>query len=269
MSRPPTPAAVPVGPRLFRRSACVAFAPTRGNRHQTVFLDAGHGGPDPGAVGRTRRGTAVDEASVNLPVELDAATLLRARGYRVVVSRTRNTTVARLKPRDVTSGGLKSAAVLADVAARAMCANLARASVLIGIYMDSGNPGNAGCVTGYDAARPFSAQNLSLATLVQNDVLGAMNARGYAIPDEGVLSDTGLGSASGSAAVAYRHLVLLGPAQAGYFSSPSQMPGALIEPLYLTDPFEASIAARPSGQHLIARGLAEAVTQYLTSAIRS
>ena len=50
-------------------------------------------------------------------------------------------------------------------------------------------------MTGYDASRPFSAENLALATLVQNDVLGAMNAQGYAIPDEGVLPDTGLGSA--------------------------------------------------------------------------
>jgi N-acetylmuramoyl-L-alanine amidase len=259
------PAAVPVDPARFSPGACVALAPTRGDRHQTVFLDAGHGGPDPGAVGRTGGGAAVDEAAVNLPVELDAAALLRAQGYRVVVSRTRNTTVARLGPADVTSGALRTAAVLADVAARDVCANLARASVLIGIYMDSGNPGNAGCVTGYDPARPFSAQNLRLATLVQNDVLGAMNAQGYAIPDEGVLPDTGLGSASDSAAVSYRHLVLLGPAQAGYFASPSHMPGALIEPLFLSDPFEASIAASPSGQHLIARGLAQAVTEYLAA----
>jgi hypothetical protein len=43
------------------------------------------------------------------------------------------------------------------------------------------------------------------------------------------------------------------------------MPGALIEPLFLSDPFEASIAASPSGQHLIARGLAQAVTEYFAA----
>jgi hypothetical protein len=67
---------------------------------------------------------------------------------------------------------------------------------------------------------------------------------GYAIPDDGVLQDSGLGSALTSAAVAYGHLLLLGPAKAGYFTTPSQMPGALIEPLFVTDPFEASIAVR-------------------------
>jgi N-acetylmuramoyl-L-alanine amidase len=49
---------------------------------------------------------------------------------------------------------------------------------------------------------------------------------------------------------------------AGYFSTPSEMPGALIEPLFITDPYEGSIAASPVGQQVIAGGLAEAVNQY-------
>jgi N-acetylmuramoyl-L-alanine amidase len=40
------------------------------------------------------------------------------------------------------------------------------------------------------------------------------------------------------------------------------MPGALIEPLFITDPFEASIAESTSGQQIIAGGLAEAIEQY-------
>jgi hypothetical protein len=88
--------------------------------------------------------------------------------------------------------------------------------------------------------------NLRLATLVQQDVLSDMIARGWAIPNDGVLPDTTLGSFVGDpssgglagAAAAYDHLLLLGPAEAGYFSTPSTMPGAVIEPLYLTDPFE-------------------------------
>ena len=49
---------------------------------------------------------------------------------------------------------------------------------------------------------------------------------------------------------------------AGYFSTPSQMPGALIEPLFITDPFEGTIAAGVAGQHAIAAGLDQAVEQY-------
>jgi len=255
-----------IDPALFSPGACVAFAPTAGDRHETVFLDAGHGGIDPGAVGTTQNGTAVAESTVNLPIELDTMAILRAEGYRVVVSRTSNTSVTKLTRADVSGGLLTVQGAFADVAARDVCANLARADVLVGIYMDGGYAGQGGSVTGYDADRPFSAQNLRLATLVQHDVLAAMNARGWQIPDNGVLPDSGLGSATSAAAQAYDHLLLLGPAKAGYFSTPSTMPGALIEPLYVTDPFEASIAASAQGQHVIADGLAKAIRQYFASA---
>ncbi len=252
----------PIDPALFSPGACLAYAPTSGNQHQTVFLDAGHGGIDPGAVGTTQSGAPVNEAAVNLTVELDTMAILRADGYRVVVSRSENTTVTKLIPADVDGDLLTVQGVVNDVGARDVCANLADADVLVGIYMDSGSPQNAGCVTGYDAARPFSAANLRLATLLQDDVLGAMNAQGWGIPDEQVMPDTVLGSALDSAAVAYGHLLLLGPAKTGYFTTPSQMPGALIEPLFVTDPYEGSIATSPHGQQVIASALAEAITQY-------
>lgn len=251
----------PVTPAMFSPGACVAFAPTRGNRDQTVFLDAGHGGVDPGGTGTTRTGAVIGEAQVDLHVELDTAALLRSRGYRVVVSRTRQTTVIRLTRAMISGGLLTATGVRDDVAARDRCANMARASILIGIYLNAG-PG-AGCVTVYDASRPFSAGNRMLAAMLQRDVLAAMNARGWAIPDGGVQPDTGMGSAITAADQAYGHLILLGPAKAGYFTTPSRMPGALIEPLFITDPFEASLAAGGRGQHVIAAGIAEAADQYL------
>ena len=119
-------------------------------------------------------------------------------------------------------------------------------------------------MTGYDTARPFSAQNLRLATLVQNDVLGAMNAQGWGIPNLGVADDSQLGGPALSTAGAnYGHLLLLGPADPRWFTTPSQMPGALIEPLFITDPFEGTQAASPSGQEVMAGGLAQAIEQYL------
>ena len=119
----------------------------------------------------------------------------------------------------------------------------------------------SGCVTAYDPARSFAAGNLRLAGLVQSDVLAAMNAQGWQIPDGGVQPDQGLGSSLTPADLAYGHL-LLGPAEKGYFSMPSMMPGALVEPLFITDPFEGSIAASSRGQQIIAAGLARAIEQY-------
>ena len=253
---------MPVDPDFFRPGACRLFAPLRGNRGLTVFLDAGHGGPDPGAVGVTSSGQVIVEASETLAVVMDTMALLRGDGFTVVVSRTDAGSVARLGPGDRSGHLLTADGVRDDVAARDVCANLAHASTLVGVYYNSGIAGAAGCITAYDPARPFAAANRRLAGLVQSSVLDAVNRRGWEIPDAGVASDTGLGSAVSAADAAYSHLLLLGPAKRGYFITPSLMPGALIEPLFITDPFEASIAASPRGQHVIATGLARAIEQY-------
>jgi hypothetical protein len=85
---------------------------------------------------------------------------------------------------------------------------------------------------------------------------------GLVAADGGVAPDSELGSAISSQAIAYGHLLLLGPAQAGYFTTPSQMPGALIEPLFITDPFEGGVAASSLGENVIAGGLADAIEEY-------
>ena len=251
-----------VDPAYFSPGACVAFPPVTGNRHLTVFLDAGHGGLDPGAVDITGTGKVIDEADQTLPVALDTTAILRRAGFRVVVSRTGPTTVLRLGPGDVSGNLLTVTGAHDDVAARDVCADMAHADVLVGVYFNAGGADNAGCITAYDPARPFAAGNLRLARLVQSDVLAAMNAQGWQIPDGGVQPDQELGSSLSPADMAYGHLLLLGPAERGYFSTPSTMPGALVEPLFITDPFEGSIAASSRGQQVIAGGLARAIEQY-------
>jgi N-acetylmuramoyl-L-alanine amidase len=263
--------APPVGgldPAVFSPGACIAYAPIDGDRHLTVFLDAGHGGLDPGATGTTESGRTIYEADETLAVELDAAVLLRRGGFRVV-SRTRNSTVVRLRRGDVAGHELTVKGVHDDVAARDVCANDAHADVLVGIYFDAGGPSNAGSITGYDADRSFAADNVRLANLVQYDVLAAMNARGWNIPNGGVEPDNQLGSSLTARSVRYGHLLLLGPAARGWFTTPSEMPGAVIEPLFITDRSEGSIAASRDGQHVIAGGLASAIEQYFAPAKRS
>jgi N-acetylmuramoyl-L-alanine amidase len=265
-------AGTPLDASAFATGACLAYEPTSGDRHQTVFLDAGHGGIDPGGVGTTDSGNTIYEADETLPVELDVMSRLRADGFRVVVSRTGATTVLRLGPADLSGGVLSLEGAHDDVAARDECANDAGAAALVGIYYDaSASSQTAGSLTAYDPDRSFSSANLQLANLLQTDVLAAMNAKGWGIPNDGVQSDAGLGSFVGTAssggiageAAAYNHLMLIGPAMSGFFSTPSLMPGAVIEPLYLTDPFEGSIADSVDGQEVIAQGIATAVNQFL------
>lgn len=260
-----------IDPAAFAPGACVAFAPTAAANGKTVLLDAGHGGLDPGGVGVTQSGQPIDEAAETLPVASDAMALLRADGFRVVLSRTRDTTVVRLSAADAGAGALTLQGVHDDVAARDRCANLAGADALVGIYFDaSPSPTVEGSVTTWDPARPFAEANRRLANLLQRDVLAALNAQGWGIPDDGVAPDGGFGSSNGNPATGgiaalaaqYNHLLLLGPAMKGYFDTPSEMPGAVIEPLYITDPFEGSIAASSRGQMVIARGIATAVERF-------
>lgn len=255
----------PLDPTRFAAGSCVAFAPTTGDRHRTVFIDAGHGGIDPGAVGETESGRTIYEEDETLPVELDVMALLRAQGYRVVVSRTGASTVMRLGSGDASGGSLTVQGAEDEIAARDVCANMAKANVLVGIYYDAGtSSANAGSVTAYDADRPFSPNSRRLATLLEQDVLARLNAHGWGIPNDGVKSDVNLGGpALTDVAAAYDHLMLIGPAIRGNFSTPSEMPGAIIEPLFITDPFEATIAASAAGRQAIAAGIAQAVEQYL------
>ena len=259
-----TSAQTPVDARSFPAGACIRYASSAANRSTTIFLDAGHGGPDPGGFGHTTAGGLIEEKTVTLAVALDAAADLHRAGFTVVLSRTTDTSVAKLTRADMSGLLMTAAAVHADLEARARCANEAHAAVLVSIHFNSGgSPRDAGALAVYDPVRSFAAKNLHFAMQLESDILCRLNARGWAIPKAGVGTDDTVGNAISSAGAAYGHLLVLGPAKPGYFTAPTSMPGALVEPLFLTDPFEANIAASQQGRAEIAAGIATAAQQFL------
>lgn len=248
----------------FTSNACVDYDPTGTARHRTVFLDPGHGGPDPGASGVAPNGSILQEKTLTLATALDMLPMLRKDGYRVAMSRITDAPVARIGAASLTGTTYSIAGEHQDIASRVDCANAAQAQVLLSIHFDSySDPSVGGVETLYDSARPFAAQNMRFANIVQNTVLAGFTANGWHVPDRGIINDsTGGTPALTARAAAYGHLLELGPASPGWFNHPSQMPGALCEPLFLTDPGEAAVAASATGRQVLARALVAAVNAY-------
>ncbi len=255
---------MPVSP--YADGSCQSYAPLHGNVHRTIFIDAGHGGPDPGASGPDGQSGVIQEKTATLAVALDLAQMLRQEGYTVVLSRTRDSTVMRLRDGDLDSAVLTADAEHRETVARVICANSAQAGMLLSIHFNAfSDPSVGGVETFYDTARPFASENTRLATLVQQDVLAALANAGWQIPDRGTAVDTSDAAPTLTAqAAAYPYLLLLGPQQPGYLDQPSQMPGVLCEPLFLSDPIEAAIAASTAGQQALARGLVQAIDEAYT-----
>jgi len=242
--------------------ACMSLPPSHGGAGQTVFIDPGHGGLDPGVVGGSGA-RQVLEKDATLAVATQLSTLLRADGYRVVMARTEDSTMLKLSPADSVFGALTGSAEHRDLAARAACANAAGAAALVSIHFNAfGDPSVGGTEAFYDSARTFSAENRRLATYLQAALVASLRT-----DDRGVWTDDQLAAPTlTSSGTKYGHLIELGPMAAGWVDNPSQMPGALVEPLFLSNPKEAALAADPAGQRQIAVALEAGLVKFLTAA---
>ncbi len=230
-----------------------------------VFLDPGHGGVDTGTIGTADDGTVVYEKNIALALALRTAEHLRQDGIGVVLSRT-DDSLPGASPADFTSDGkaLTPDGVLADLQRRIDRANASGARVLLSIHLNGfSDPSIGGAETFYDSARSFGDANKRFATMIQSSLISTLRAHGYDTPDRGVTDDQDLDIESlGSLVGSYNHLVLLGPAVPGRLR-PSTMPGALSEPLFLSNPPEATAVLDPTFQDLIASSYAKAIEQFL------
>jgi N-acetylmuramoyl-L-alanine amidase len=216
---------------------------------------------DPGVVG----GTSVHrvlEKDATLAVGKRLSDLLRADGYRVVIARTQDTTVVKLASADSVMGSLTASAEHRDLVTRAACANAAGAAALVSIHFDAySDPTVGGTETFYDSARAFAASSRRLATNLQAALVNALGTADRGVWTESQLAAPTLTS-SGST---YGHLIELGPMASGWVDDPSQMPGALVEPLFLSNPAEAQLAGDDAGQQRIAVALEAGLVKFLTN----
>ncbi|CAK7023179.1 N-acetylmuramoyl-L-alanine amidase [Tissierella sp.] len=109
-----------------------------------VFLDAGHGGKDPGALGNSLR-----EKDINLSVALKVGEILKRYNIDVLYSRTTD--------------------IFIELSERATMANKANADIFISIHCNADESVNAKGVETY--SYPSSSKGTTLAKYIQDSIL--------------------------------------------------------------------------------------------------
>jgi N-acetylmuramoyl-L-alanine amidase len=225
-----------------------------------VIVDAGHGGPDNGMTGPIGAPISIYEKDVTLSVALKLGQELRARGLRVVYTRTTDTLIA-----------------LSD---RGRIANQAGGDIFISIHVNAANPGwrdpaaSRGFETYFlaeakteDARRVEQMENESVrfedgSTVSKDDPLS------YILSD--MKQNEHLRESSELAEIVQQHLATMHPGpdrgvkQAGFrVLVTAFMPAVLVEIGFGTNATEAAFLNNPRHQVQIARAIADAAQEYL------
>ena len=228
-----------------------------------VVIDPGHGGRDLGAR-RFNDGGRMEyhESTVTLEASLLLRDELESRGFTVVMTREGDYEVAP----ELRDGGNPSAGdfTLVESQARVDLANAAGGDLLLSIHMNAfeypdGRRGLdvGGIQTYYCAERSFGDDNHRFAVLIHQTMIEAFLDFDYELQDRGVLEDSYL-AAPGSER---RHLILLGP-ESPRIVRPSQMPGVLSEPLFITHEVEGEMARDPVVLTRLAVAYADAIEAF-------
>ncbi len=225
-----------------------------GAAHPLIGVIAGHGGPDSGAVHRDPQGVVdLAEKDVTLAVARRLRDLLQVQGLGVVLDRDGD--VAPAAPGDDRNddGAVDDAD---DIQTRLDRLGGAGSDLLVSIHFNGfDSPAARGTATYYCSDRPFSDQNRRLAGLAQQAIVDKLRAAGVEVLDRGVQDDSVLGKP-------YGHLMTLGP-ETPKVTRPGEMPGILVEPLFMTNAYEAGLLKDPAILDAIAQGLAQAIQVFL------
>ncbi|MHB1414234.1 MAG: N-acetylmuramoyl-L-alanine amidase family protein [Chloroflexota bacterium] len=218
---------------------------------RTIVIDPGHGGSQTGATTKMADGSTLYEKDLTLKVALKTAQILRDEGYNVILTRTGDTGVDA-NGQDLTGNGKVD--VSDDLQARVDFANNAHADVFVAIHFNAGNSNMSGTEVFYNANRPQSPASKLLATMIYDHVTSAIKGTGYNLVERGVKTDS---QATGGAP-----FYLLGP-EGGHIVRPSEMPAALGEALFISNPAEAQLANQDSFQNTLAHAYADGIVQYV------
>jgi N-acetylmuramoyl-L-alanine amidase len=214
-----------------------------------VVLDPGHGGQEIGASFTFPDGTVLREKDLNLTVALATAAYLKQEGIPAILTRSTDSWVDS-QMRDVDGDGTVKLAD--DLQMRIDTANNAHATLFLSIHQNGyADPSKQGTTVYYDDARPFSRRSEYFAQLLDEEAAAQLANAGYQALNRGVQTDS-------SAVGMGQHFYVLGPDAV----RPSQMPGALAEGLFLTNPVDATHLRDPHILTALAQAYARAIQHY-------
>ncbi|MPZ47996.1 MAG: hypothetical protein GEU75_01550 [Dehalococcoidia bacterium] len=272
LQQPPgeTEGVVPIEPvAAERQGEAPAARPVR--ERKLVVLDPGHGGDEVGSAAN-----GVVEKASNLEMALRVEQLLLEQGADVLLTRRTDVRAAEQIP--------GYTAARSDIQARIDLANKEAADVFVSIHSNgSTDAGQRGIEVWYDSSRTFATENLRLAFLLKERVLGELRQYGYAAQDRGLFD----GQCFRQRGERCFSLFVLGGARetrreeierrggdadalgfqgdAPIFSRPAVMPGALVELLIITNAADAAVLRDEPGRQAMARGVAAAVIEFLAA----
>ncbi len=191
------------------------------------------------------------EKNINLQISLRAAELLRGAGIQVALTRDTDRQV-NWPAYDL--NGDEQTSLADDLQARAEMANRFGADVFVSVHNNGhDNPAQYGTEVYFNATRPHSAQSWALAWYLNQRIVQLIRLTGYPTLDRGVKTDSTTGRG---------HFAVLGP-HSPSIPSPSRMPAALTESLFVSSYYDAPWLATTEVMDAIARGHAEGILDYL------
>lgn len=242
----PTPTPVPVA----RPEVDASYAQDGRN---IVCIDPGHGGIDLGNVRLENGQIVLQEKDFTLEHSLLLAQRLRDDGFEVVLTRDTDTEV-NPSNEDVNGDGITAdpdgparTDQLDDLQARVNICNLASADLLVSVhYNGAENTALQGYEVWYNDQRPFSGRSAEFATLMHQALAEAYAAAGYDANDRGIGIED--------------HAVT-GPARPGKLV-PSNMPGAVIEGIFLSNAEDAAFIDTDKGEETLVGAYERAIQEY-------
>lgn len=235
---------------------CVSYTSVSAQKVQRVVIDAGHGGHDPGAVGKISK-----EKDITLAVALKTGKLIKENLKDVEVIYTRKTDV------------------FVELYRRARIANEAHADLFISIHCNANKSSSPYGSETYVMGLHRSEANLAVAQLenaailleddyqVQYDGFDPRSPEGYIFFSmlQNAYLTQGLELASKVQTHFKNHVKLhdRGVKQAGFLVLyKTTMPSVLIETGFISNPNEEKVLASESGQDKIAQAIFRAVKDY-------